>query len=71
MTTIILKDNNSSAQQFLAFARTLPYVDVIEAPKKPAKNFKKSVADVLKKSEQGVDLVACRDAEDLFNQLGI
>jgi hypothetical protein len=71
MTTIILKDNSSSAQQFLAFARTLPYVNIIETSKAPAKKFKKSVADILKKSEQGIDLVACRDAEDMFNQLGI
>jgi hypothetical protein len=71
MTTIILKDNSSNAQQFLAFARTLPYIDIIEAAPAPTEHFKKSVADVLKKSEQGADLVECRDAEDMFHQLGI
>ena len=71
MTTIILKDNSSNAKQFLAFARTLPYVDIIEKPQNTTKKFKKTVSDTLKKSEQGEDLVVCRNAEDMFTQLGI
>lgn len=71
MATIVLKDNSSDAKQFLAFARTLPYVDIIEKPQHTAKKLKKAVSDALKKSEQGEDLVVCRNAEDMFTQLGI
>jgi hypothetical protein len=71
MTTIVLKETNLHAKQFLEFARTLPYVDIIEESQRTVKQFKKVVSNALKKSEQGKDLVVCRNAEDMFTKLGI
>jgi hypothetical protein len=71
MTTIVLRDNNSNAKQFLEFIRTLPYVDIIEESPTTGKKFKKAVSDALKKSEQGKDLVVCHDVEDMFTKLRI
>jgi hypothetical protein len=71
MTTIVLKESNSHAKQFLEFVRTLPYVDIIEEPQSTVKQFKSAVSNALKKSEQGKDLVVCRNAEDMFAKLGI
>jgi cobyric acid synthase len=71
MTTIVLKNNSSNAKQFLAFVRTLPYVDIIENRQDTTKKFKKAVSAALKKSEEGKDLVLCRNAEDMFTRLGV
>ncbi|MDR0694849.1 MAG: hypothetical protein LBF81_06090 [Prevotellaceae bacterium] len=71
MITLVIKNNSSNAHQFLAFARTLPYVDVIEDIDTAEPQLKKSVAIALKKSEQGKDLNICKSADDMFTQLGI
>ena len=71
MVTLIIKDNSSNAQQFLEFVRTLPYVNVVEDNDKPVKKLKRVVSNVLKKSEQGKDLIICKDADDMFKKLGI
>ena len=71
MTTLIINENNSSAQQFLKFARTLPYVDVINSNEVPEKKLKPMVSNALKKSEQGKNLILCKDADDMFGKLGI
>ncbi|MDR3260974.1 MAG: hypothetical protein LBT78_03980 [Tannerella sp.] len=72
MPTLIVKDKSSEAQQFLAFARTLPYVHIVEdASAKNESALKASVADTLRKTERGEELVVCENAEDMFNRLGI
>ena len=71
MTTLIINENSSSAQQFLKFARTLPYVNVFDSRETPEKKLKPAVANVLKKSEQGKNLIVCKDADDMFKKLGI
>jgi hypothetical protein len=71
MTTIVLKEDNVNARQFLEFARTLPYVEIIEEPQSTAKPFKKAVSNALRKSEEGKELVTCRNIEDMFAKLGI
>ena len=71
MTTLLVRGNSSESQQFLEFAKTLPYIDVVEENGKPVKEVKRVVADALKKSEQGVDLTVCEDADDMFKKLGI
>lgn len=71
MTTLIIKNNSSNAHQFLAFARTLPYVDIIEDTGTVKPVLKKSVAVALKESEQGKDLNVCKNADDMFTQLSI
>jgi len=53
------------------FVRTLPYVDVVEENGKPVKKVKPAVSNALKKSEQGKDLIICKDADDMFKKLGI
>jgi hypothetical protein len=35
------------------------------------KSVKYEVAETLRKSEQGEDLIVCEDANDVFNRLGI
>jgi hypothetical protein len=70
MATLIVKENSLKAQQFLEFVRTLSYVNIVE-DKNPAVKFKKSVANTLKKSEQGKELIECNNADDMFNKLGI
>ena len=35
------------------------------------KKLKPSVADTLKKTEQGKNLIVCKDANDMFAKLGI
>lgn len=62
MATLVLKNNSLEAQQFLKFARTLPYIDVIEDDKDTVDVLKVSVAETLKKAEQGEDLVICEEA---------
>ena len=72
MPTLIVKNDGLSARQFLAFAQTLPYVDVIEDMPKSKKNaMKKSVINTLQKAEQGESLVACKNVDEMFEQLGI
>jgi hypothetical protein len=72
MTTIALKESDLNANHFLLeFARTLPYVDIIEEPQSTVKQFKSAVSSALKKSEQGKDLLVCRNAEDMFTKLGL
>jgi len=71
MATLIINENNTSAQQFMKFVRTLPYVDIVEESDIPVKKIKPVVANVLKKSEQGKDLIICKDADDMFKKLGI
>jgi len=71
MTTLVIKDNSLRAHQFLEFARTLPYIDIVEDSKIRTQNVKKSVAATLSKSEQGKDLIACENANDMFRKLGI
>jgi hypothetical protein len=71
MTTLVIKDDSLHAHQFLAFARTLPYIDIIENKEITNPCFKKSVTVALKKSEQGKNLTMCKNADDMFSQLGI
>ncbi|MDR1974100.1 MAG: hypothetical protein LBQ31_05435 [Bacteroidales bacterium] len=73
MTTLVLKNNSLAAVQFLKFARTLPYVDVIETAPNSVGNYelKDVVVDTMRKTELGEDLTICKDAEDMFNKLGI
>jgi hypothetical protein len=68
MTTLIINSREKQARQFLAFAQTLPYVEVIE-PKTDI--LKKSVAETLRKADHGEDLVVCQNADDMFGKLGI
>jgi hypothetical protein len=71
MTTLVIKDDSLHAHQFLAFARTLPYIDIIEDKEIADCHLKKSVAVALKKSEEGKNLTICKSATDMFTQLGI
>ena len=72
MPTLIIRNNGLDARQFLAFAQTLPYVDVIEdVPSHKKNTLKKSVINTLQKTERGEDLVVCKTADDMFEQLGI
>jgi len=71
MTTLIINENSISAQQFLKFASTLPYVDVSKGNEIPEKKLKPAVSSALKKSDRGKDLIVCKDADDMFNKLGI
>ncbi len=73
MTTLIVKDDSSDARQFLEFVRTLPYVNIVDNDKKEnsMEKVKKNVAKTLKKTEQKKDLIPCKDADDMFNKLGI
>jgi len=72
MPTLIIRNNGLDARQFLAFAQTLPYVDVIEdVPRHKKNTLKKSVINTLQKTERGEDLVVCKTADDMFEQLGI
>ncbi|GHT66706.1 hypothetical protein AGMMS50239_28590 [Bacteroidia bacterium] len=71
MSTIIVKDNSLSARQFLAFVRTLPFVDVLEDSQEMTEKFKKTVVHTLKESEEGKNLTTCTDADDMFHKLGI
>ena len=72
MPTLIIRNNGLDARQFLAFAQTLPYVDVIEdVPRHKKNTLKKSVINTLQKAERGEDLVVCKTADDMFEQLGI
>jgi hypothetical protein len=71
MPTLIVKDNSLHAQQFLAFARTLPEMDVVDDSRTPDRTLKKSVLDTLKKTERGEELIVCKNADDMFKKLGI
>jgi len=71
MTTLIIRDHSSNSRQFLEFVRTLPYVDIVEENGKPINKLKQVVSKTLRKSEQGKDLIKCKDAQDMFKKLGI
>jgi len=71
MTTLIIKRDTTQSRQFLAFARTLSFVDIVEKNDTSAKKFKPAVERSLKKSVRGKDLVECTDAEDMFRQWGL
>jgi len=67
MATLIINENNSSARH----ADTLPYVDIVEKNDMPVKQVKRAVSNVLKKSEEGKDLIICKNTDDMFEKLGI
>ena len=71
MTTLIIRKDNAQSRHFLAYARTLPYIDVVEEGKVPEKKLKPSVVRSIKRSMRGKDLIACENAEEMFRQLGI
>jgi hypothetical protein len=71
MATLIINEKSASAQQFLKFAGTLPYVDVLNSNEMPEKKLKPAVSTALKQSEQGKNLIVCKDADDMFEKLGI
>jgi len=72
MPTLLVRNDGLDARQFLAFAQTLPYVDVIEdMPNYKKDTLKKSVINTLKKTEQGKELVVCKNVDEMFEQLGI
>ena len=71
MTTLIVRGRSAQSQQFLAYAKTLPYVDVLEDNNRKVKRFKPEVEDVLLKSEHGEDLIKCENLDEMFIQLGI
>ena len=67
LATLIIKNDSAQSRNFLAHARTLPYVDVVEERRR----FKPEVEEALRKSEQGEDLVACENLDDMFAKLGL
>jgi len=67
MTTLIIKNNNVHARHFIEYARSLPYVEVVEAE---TRRFKPEVEKALRDSKKGVGLVRCEDAQDMFKRLG-
>ena len=71
MTTLIVKGRSSQSQQFLAYAKTLPYVDVLEENGQRMKRFKPEVEKALLKSECGEELTRCENIDEMFKQLGI
>ena len=72
MPTLLVRNDDLDARQFLAFAQTLPYVNVIEdIPKHKKATLKKSVINTLRKTEQGKELVVCENIDEMFVQLGI
>ena len=68
MTTLIVKGKSAKAMRFLENARTLPFVEVED---KKQRRFKPEVEEALRKSERWEDVVICKDAEDMFKQLGL
>ena len=68
MTTLVIRKNNIHSRKFLEYARSLPYVDVVEEKQR---RFKPEVEESLQKSLRGEDLVRCKDAEDMFKQWGL
>jgi hypothetical protein len=71
MTTLIVKDDSITSRQFLEYARTLPYIEVVEKIDQSDKTLKPSVAKALRKSANGEGLVECKDADDMFQKLGL
>jgi hypothetical protein len=70
MATLIVKGNNATARRFLEFARTLPYVEIIEGNDKPVKKLKPEVEASIKMSMRGEGLTECSDVDDMFKKLG-
>ena len=71
MPTLVIKTNSAQSRQFLEYARTLPYVDVVDESYAPQRRFKPEVEETLRKAERGEDLIVCKDAEDMFRQWGL
>ena len=71
MTTLIINSNSAEAVSFLQHARSLPFVEVIEKSDEPVVRFKPAVERSMRRSLKGKGLVACQDADDMFQKLGI
>ena len=71
MTTLIIRNDSTQSRQFLEFACTLPYIDVVEEGIAPERKLKPSVIRSIRRSMHGKDLIECENAEDMFGQLGI
>jgi len=71
MTTLVVRRNNIHSRKFLEYARSLPYVDVVENDKNSIRKFKPEVQEALKASERGDGLVEYGSVDEMFNQLGI
>ena len=71
MTTLVIRRDNIHSRKFLEYARSLPYVDVVENKKDSIRKFKPEVQEALLASEQGEGLVEYGSVDEMFKQLGI
>ena len=76
MTTLTVNTNSAEALTFLDFARTLPFVNVENEDECPiCKNanyrLRPEVERSIRRSMQGIDVVACDSMEEMFKDLGI
>lgn len=67
-TLHIIKDSEQS-RNFLAYARNLPYVEVVD--KKERCRLKPEVEAELLRPDSEKGLVVCENVEEMFRQLGI
>ena len=71
MTTLMVRDRGSEAKQFLNYARTLPFVDVLdEKSDKPEKKLKPSVEAGIRKSMRGEGLTYHDSVDDMLKSMG-
>ena len=71
MTTLIIRRNNIHSRKFLEYARSLPYIDIVENDKNSIRKFKPEVQKALLASEQGEGLIEYGSVDEMFKQLGI
>ena len=60
MTTLIIRSDSAQSRQFLEYARTLPYIDVVEEEMIPERTLKRLVERSIKKSMRGENLTIIR-----------
>jgi PII-like signaling protein len=71
MTTLVIKGNNIHSRKFLEYARSLPYIDVVDNNKNSIRKFKPEVQEALLASERGEGLTEYGSVDEMFKQLGI
>ena len=69
MTTLVIKRNNIHSRKFLEYARSLPYIDVVENDKNSIRKFKPKVQNALLASERGEGLIEYGSVDEMFEHL--
>lgn len=69
--TIKIDTRSNAAKRFLAYVKTLSFAQVEENRPRTQAELNEESLRSLDKTSKGIDLTACKNADDMFKKLGI